>query len=42
MKLPWGLFKTRFVLIDFSSGIEDIPWAEPETWLVEGLAEQFF
>lgn len=29
----WGLFKTEFVLIDFSSGIEDLSWAAPETQL---------
>lgn len=31
--LSWGLLKTRFALIDFSSEIEDTPWAELDTRL---------
>lgn len=31
--LSWGLFKTRFVLIDFTSEIKNAQWAEPDTRL---------
>lgn len=34
--LSWGLFKTRFVLIDFTSEIKNTQWAEPDTRLFGG------
>lgn len=38
--LSWGLFKTIYVLINFSAEIEDTPWAELALGrLEEGLEE---